>query len=60
MTAGHFEYRFRPPLSRPEGLGAPPAEYVRTEEAGLLIERNVAVKLRDGVSILVDVFRDAM
>jgi predicted acyl esterase len=44
-------------LSRPEDHGSPPAEYVRTQEAGLLIERNVAVKLRDGISILVDVFR---
>ncbi|MDB5717617.1 MAG: CocE/NonD family hydrolase, partial [Sphingomonas bacterium] len=37
----------------------PPAEYDRREEQGLVIERNVAVPLRDGTRIFVDVYRPA-
>jgi predicted acyl esterase len=42
---------FKPPL--------PPRDYARWEEDGLLIERNVAVPMRDGVTILVDIYRPA-
>ena len=54
-----FEYRFRPPTGAPEELGGRPPEYRRHEEGGMLIERDVAVALRDGVRINVDVFRPA-
>lgn len=37
----------------------PPRDYARWEEDGLLIERNVAVPMRDGVTILVDIYRPA-
>jgi hypothetical protein len=63
MTAAGFEYRFCAPLFNPNTgdnnlrPGAPPAGYSQTEEAGMVIERNVAVPLRDGVNIFVDVFR---
>jgi predicted acyl esterase len=35
----------------------PPAVYSQTRENGVLIERNVAVPLRDGIRIYVDVYR---
>ncbi|MGC1271428.1 MAG: CocE/NonD family hydrolase [Croceibacterium sp.] len=37
----------------------PPRDYARWEEDSLLIERNVAVPMRDGVTILVDIYRPA-
>jgi predicted acyl esterase len=56
---GRIPYRFRPPLSAPEDFGRGPAAYSRTVADGLLIERDVAVRMRDGVIIYVDVFRPA-
>jgi predicted acyl esterase len=54
-----FEYRFHAPFAAPEERkGAPPA-YRRSVERGMIIERDVAVKMRDGVEIHVDVFRPA-
>jgi predicted acyl esterase len=47
------------PATAPHKPPLPPREYVRWEEAGLLIERNVDVTLRDGVTILVDIYRPA-
>ncbi len=37
----------------------PPLEYVSWEEDGLRIERNVSVRMRDGVRIYVDIYRPA-
>jgi hypothetical protein len=54
-----FEYRFCAPLAKPEDLGSAPPRYLRVVENGMIIERDVAVKLRDGVRIYVDVFRPA-
>lgn len=54
-----FEYRFREPMAAPESLGGRPPEYRRTIENGCLIERDVAVRMRDGVRLYVDVFRPA-
>lgn len=54
-----FEYRFCEPLSAPEELGGQPPRYRRTVEDGVLIERDVAVTMRDGVRIYVDIFRPA-
>jgi predicted acyl esterase len=51
------QYRFRAPLCTPESRGRSAPEYRRTVEHGMIIERDVAVPLRDGVEIFVDVFR---
>jgi uncharacterized protein len=37
----------------------PPPVYSETRERGLLIERNVSVRMRDGVRIYVDIYRPA-
>ncbi len=58
MTQG-FEYRFCGPLHPPEELGGHPPVYRRSVETGVIIERDVRVKMRDGVRIYVDVFRPA-
>jgi predicted acyl esterase len=47
------------PASCPTKPPLPPKDYVVYVEDGLLIERNVAVRLRDGVTIYVDIFRPA-
>lgn len=47
------------PASAPGKPPLPPRDYARWEEDGLLIERNVAVPMRDGVTILVDIYRPA-
>jgi predicted acyl esterase len=57
MNVGGFAYRFRPPLAAPAERGAEPPHYRRSTDLGMIIERDVAVKLRDGVTIHVDVFR---
>jgi predicted acyl esterase len=59
MLKHGFEYRFRGPLSAPEDSGARPPQYRRSVDEGAIIERDVAVKMRDGVTIYVDVFRPA-
>lgn len=52
-------YRFRAPLARPEGKGGTPPKYRRSVEDGALIEKDVAIALRDGVRIYADIFRPA-
>lgn len=47
------------PSTAPHKPPLPPRDYARWEEDGLLIERNVEVPLRDGVRILVDIYRPA-
>jgi predicted acyl esterase len=37
----------------------PPPQYTETRESGLHIERNVSVRLRDGIEILIDIYRPA-
>jgi len=54
-----FEYRFRPPTGAPEERGAAPPAYRRSIENGMIIERDVAVPLRDGVRIYIDILRPA-
>lgn len=53
MQAGQdpFACPTKPPL--------PPTDYARIEEDGLVFERNVPVKMRDGITIYVDIFRPA-
>ncbi len=52
MSNRGFEYQFRAPYSKPEDLGSAPPRYVRTVENGMIIERDLAVTLRDGVADL--------
>ncbi|MEJ8570129.1 CocE/NonD family hydrolase [Microbaculum marinum] len=52
-------YRVRDPIGRPEDKGARPPAYDSRIEDGVLIERDVAVTLRDGARIYVDVYRPA-
>jgi len=59
MVRHEFEYRFCDALAAPEKLGAQPPQYRRSLDQGTVIERDVAVKMRDGVVIYVDVFRPA-
>jgi predicted acyl esterase len=47
------------PSSAPNKPHLPPADYVRSVESGLQIERNVAIPLRDGTRILCDIYRTA-
>lgn len=59
-TDDAFELIMRPgvdPGSAPHKPPLPPRDYARWREEGLLIERNVEVPLRDGVKILVDIYR---
>lgn len=37
----------------------PPPDYVEVRESGLLIQRNVMVRMRDGIDIFVDIYRPA-
>jgi len=52
-----FDYVFRAAFATPGERGAPPPVYGRSIENGMTIERNVAVRMRDGVEIFADVFR---
>jgi predicted acyl esterase len=55
------EYVFRAPTATPGGRGAPPPRYRREDDgpAGMLIERDVAVPVRGGITVYADVFRPA-
>lgn len=57
MRTKGFEYRFREPFGGPAERGAPPPVYSRKIENGMIIERNVPVRMRDGVEIFADVLR---
>jgi predicted acyl esterase len=56
-----FHYRYRGPRNTPQERGGKPPVYSRTLENkhAMLIERDVPIKLRDGVTIHADVFRPA-
>ncbi len=56
MDNQSFEMKFRPPV--PLNEGGYPGFNPRTEKAkGMVIERDAAVTMRDGVKIYVDIFR---
>ena len=57
MKHSGFEYKFRPPLAPPETRGGTAPVYRRTMESGMIVERNLAVKMRDAVEIYIDVYR---
>lgn len=50
-------YIFRGPVGKPEDKKATPPEYRRTIENGMVIERDLAVEMRDGVKIYINLFR---
>ena len=57
-----FEIIMRPGVHPDRVVGRkvpPPPVHSETRENGLLIERNVSVRLRDGVRIFVDIYRPA-
>lgn len=47
------------PTTAPNKPPLPPRDHVQWEEEGLLIDRNIPVTLRDGVTIYIDVYRPA-
>ncbi|BAK65609.1 putative hydrolase [Sphingobium sp. SYK-6] len=47
------------PTTAPNKPPLPPRDHVQWEEDGLLIDRNIPVTLRDGVTIYIDVYRPA-
>ena len=57
MNSQLFELKFRAPLSTPESRGAQPPHYRATADHVMRIERDVSIRLRDGVEIYADVFR---
>lgn len=57
MNIKDVGYRFRAPYFRPEERGGTPPLYRRSIEHGMIIERDVPVKMRDGVTLYVDLFR---
>jgi len=57
MDRPDFPLVFRPPLNDPTSRGGTPPEYRRSIDDGMITERDVAVRLRDGVTVYVDVFR---
>ncbi len=57
---GFVEYLFRKPTGSPVDRGAAPPRYRREHgPAGMIIERDVAVPVRAGVTVYADVFRPA-
>jgi len=59
MLKHEFEYRIRGPLSAPEELGGRPPQYRRSVDRGMMVERDVAVPMRDGAKLYIDLFRPA-
>lgn len=57
MSKSSFVYRYRVPLGPPEERSGAPPVYRCSVVDGMIIEKDVAVTLRDGVRIYIDVFR---
>ena len=59
MTTKNYQYRYRKPRSAPEERGGRPPVYRRIleNEHAMIIERDVAIRMRDGVTLYADVFR---
>jgi predicted acyl esterase len=57
VTRKPVALKFRKPYDAPEARGGKPPAYRRTVEDGMIVERDVAVKMRDGARIYVDLFR---
>jgi uncharacterized protein len=54
-----MDYLFRTPTGSPADRGAPPPRYRRRTDGDMIIERDVAVPVRGGVTVYADVFRPA-
>ena len=59
MSSKGVQYKFRAPISAPEERGGKPPHYRREKRDGMIIEWDLAVPLRDGVKIYIDLFRPA-
>ena len=61
MPARSPQYRYRGPRAAPEERGGKPPVYRRIieNEHAMIIERDVAIPMRDGVKLYADVFRPA-
>lgn len=60
MRAGVHPSLLGTPCAQGQRLSGPPhpgADYEIWRENGLLIERNVAVAMRDGIKVLIDLYR---
>lgn len=57
MKKKNIPYIFREPYVAPEEFDGAPPEYSLSVENGMIIERDVAVPMRDGVTIYINVFR---
>ena len=55
MSPAGFEYHFRDADEAPEK----PAQYKKTIESGMIVERDFMIPLRDGVELCADIFRPA-
>ena len=61
MPGHSFQYRYRGPRNTPEERGGRPPVYSRTveNEHAMIIERDVAVPLRDGAKVYLNIYRPA-
>lgn len=61
MTTKNYQYRYRKPRNAPEERGGKPPVYRRIleNEHAMIIERDVAIRMRDGITLYADVFRPA-
>lgn len=57
MSSTPVALRFREPIAHPEARGAEPPRYRRFADRGMVVERDVGVSLRDGVTVYADIFR---
>jgi predicted acyl esterase len=57
MNRPLVELKFRAPFSTPESRGAQPPQYRLSIDNGMRVERDVSIRLRDGVEIYADIFR---
>jgi predicted acyl esterase len=59
VSPSGFDYRFREPIDTPQSRGAASPSYRQGVEHGMIIERDLAVPMRDGVEVYIDLFRPA-
>ncbi|MCC6947246.1 MAG: CocE/NonD family hydrolase [Bradyrhizobiaceae bacterium] len=57
ITRTRVALKFRAPYDTPEARGAKPPQYRRSVENGMIVERDIAVPMRDGAKIYIDLFR---
>jgi len=60
MSAEPLQLIMRPGVHPTRAVGKrvpPPPDYAELHQSGLLIQRNIAVRMRDGVRIFIDIYR---